>query len=461
MADSNGASYLADFDSATAMLRALSNYLRGADFPLLGAMPRTRAPLMKIAASVVNQMPKTLREQVYIWSGRLEAISPRKLRDVNTAQIAEWVTRVYPNRRYPAVAVGSSNGAAVHLWAALGIPWLPQTFLIPVARTGVHPDEPVDDANWARQPAEILLERNPDIQLHHMNDPNQDRLMIQRMSYFRIKQRRVTVQPREFYQRGAGAGRHNLCCGMPDSVAHDPIWPPPVGGATVNEYLSGGKRVEEYLARYGSHRRRWLPPEPDGESPEAEWGFEPALREDLISFADRNGFRVRRILFDDPEQMSPLVADLYAWWNRKDITDERLLVDSFILMEPFWTARTGSIPFWMMFNKEPSASALHNYLRERDAMDEIYLMLFSHGVDSVGLVPIDQWRRILKVARKKSAFIGVDERAYPRDFAVFVRYHADLPRKIAARYPLPAPLSLRELDEFVNETSGRYQVEWQ
>jgi hypothetical protein len=38
--------YLADFDSATGMLRALAAALRGEGLPLLGAMPPSRAPVM-------------------------------------------------------------------------------------------------------------------------------------------------------------------------------------------------------------------------------------------------------------------------------------------------------------------------------------------------------------------------------------------------------------------------------
>jgi len=108
-------STVADFDSATAMLRALSNYLKGEDFPLLGAMPRRNEPVMKLVASLVNSLPSVLREQVYIWSGRFEAISAKKVEQINTDQIAEWMASLYPERKYPAVAVGSSNGAAMHL----------------------------------------------------------------------------------------------------------------------------------------------------------------------------------------------------------------------------------------------------------------------------------------------------------------------------------------------------------
>ena len=114
----------------------------------------------------------------------------------------------------------------------------------------------------------------------------------------------------------------------------------------------------------------------------------------------------------------------------------------------------------MLFNKEPSAEALEAYLQNGNRFDEIRLMLFSHGVDSIGLVPIDEWRRIMRSGAKRSSFLGVDEDAYPRDFAVFVRYHEDLVGKIQARYPMPPALSLDELDEFLGQTNGRHRVEW-
>src|SRR5205823_6480378 len=184
-------SYVADFDSSVGMVRALANYLHARDFPLLGTMPPSRAPAMKPAAAVVNALPDALKEQVYIWSGRFEAIAPRKLARANAEHVAEWITGLYPQRQYPAIAVGSANGALTHLWAALGIPWLPQTFLIPVARSGPQPDEPLEDVKWAEPWAAVFLKANPDVQLHHMHDPNQDRLMIQRMAYFRFKQLRL------------------------------------------------------------------------------------------------------------------------------------------------------------------------------------------------------------------------------------------------------------------------------
>lgn len=55
---------------------------------------------------------------------------------------------------------------------------------------------------------------------------------------------------------------------------------------------------------------------------------------------------MRRLIFTVPEDVSPLVADLYRWWyHARGVPGLRLLVDSFILMEPWWTPRTGSVPF--------------------------------------------------------------------------------------------------------------------
>ncbi len=459
--------YLADFDSATGMLRALAGYLRGEDLPLLGAMPRSRAPVMKLVASVVNRLPKPLQEQVYIWSGWLEAVSTRKLASVSGEGVADWMAGLYPRRQYPAVVVGSSNGAAVHLWAALGIPWLPQTFLVPVARSGVRPDEPREEMRWAEPHAELVLGRNPDLELHHMHDPVQDRLMVQRMSYFRFKRRTLGPAYERFLRECLKPGGTIIVmeCGLP--------WPTTrrgdryvfqfgaLGGSNPEEMMHGGERVEAYLRRHKSDRIRWEPPPPDGTSPEAEWGFAPALREDIERFARRHDYRVQRVVFEQPEAMSPLVADLHRWWyERLGVADNRLVVDSFILMEPYWTTRTRSVPFWMVFNTEGSFGALDDYLRQARPFDELLITLFSHGVDSIGLVPIEKWRSLFRRARQRGDFIGVDEAAYPRDFGVFVRYHFDFLRKISSRHATPPALTLQELSEFLRQSRDRYQVAW-
>src|SRR5215208_1967688 len=287
------------------MLRATAGFLRGEDFPVLGTVPRRLAPVMPAVGAAVNALPGRMRELVYARSGAKEAIPPEKLGDVRAEDVARWTLDAYPKRRYPAAAMGSSNGALVHLWCALGIPWLPQTFLVPVRHPGIPVDEPREDMEWGRRHAPALLKANPDLQLHHMHDANQDRLMIQRMAYFRVKRLRLGEAYERFLDETLPSGSTIFL------VECQRTWPTTgigerhvfqhgaPGGATEEEFIRGSERVEDYLARYGSHRRRWDSPEPDGERPEAEWGFEPTLREDVEELARRRGYRLRRVLFEE------------------------------------------------------------------------------------------------------------------------------------------------------------------
>jgi len=458
--------YLADFDSASAMLSALGRFLHGRDFPMLGAIPPWAMSAVKALSSTTNRLPAFLQEQVYIWSGWLEAISSSRLDRISEIDLSRWAVSQYPKRRYPAVAIGSSNGAATHLWAALGIPWLPQTFLVPVARSSVHPDEPKDELHWGLEPARSVLERNPALQLHHMHDPVQDRLMVRRMSYFRLKKLSLGETYRTFLDQCLEPGGTivlvdcQLTWPVTDCGGRHLFQFGALGGATSEEMHRGGPRVAEYLRRYGSHRAKWDPPSANLRAPEAEWGFAPPLGRDVLAYAAERACSVRRLVFEEPEAMSPLVADLHRWWNeRRGLPSSRLLVDSFILMEPYWCLGTGSIPFWMVFNTEGSFAALQSYLSTR-VFEEIYATLFSHGVDSIGLPSIADWRGLIEHACTRSKLLGVDPSAFPRDFAVYARYHDDLLRAIPDRHPLPAPLTLAQLDHFLQTNAHRYQVEW-
>jgi hypothetical protein len=287
--------YIADFDSGPAMARALGSYLHGNDFPGLGVLP-TASPLVSLLDVITGN--ERARKLIYSWGGWTEAISPDELAGVQAEEFSRWIAQLYPERTYPAIMVGSCNGAAIHLCAALGIPWLPQTFLIPVRHPGLHLDEPGQDLEWGIKPAQALLSNSPDLQLHHMHDASQDRLMIQDMSYFRVKRLRLGETFERFIEERLAPN------GTLFVLECDYSWPVTkvaerhffqhgaAGGVTSEEYLHGGERVEEFLKRHGSHQTRWPSPEPDLNMPEAEWGFEPALRDDLEDMACRRGYPI-------------------------------------------------------------------------------------------------------------------------------------------------------------------------
>ncbi|YAF94089.1 MAG: hypothetical protein AB3A66_15850 [Nodularia sp. CChRGM 3473] len=456
--------YVAGFDSGTAMLRATAAYLRGKDFPGMGTMPTAIEPI----ATVLNQLPQQAKELIYTVSSAGESIPPARLGDVSSEVVSEWMVSEYPQNEYQAIAIGSASGALVHLCAALGMPWLPQTFLIPVLYPELHPDEPKKAMEWGRETARPLLNANPDLQLHHMYDPSQDRLTLRGMTYFRVKYLRLSSAYKRFLEKNLTRG------GTIFLVECQRTWPTTriddrhifqfgaLGGATTEEYFDNSNRVTQYLERYQSHRRQWDAPILDGETPEAEWGFEATLRQDVENFARDRGYHIRRIIFQEPDHLSPFVAEFYRWWyKQRGIIANRLLVESFVLLEPMWALRTGSVPFWMKFNMEPSLHWIKDYLGKADPYDEIFMILFSHGVESVGLPTIEQWREVFKYARQRGEFIGMVEADFPRNFVTLIRYYTDLKRMISARYPVPGTLSLKQLDKFIEQTGDRFPVQWQ
>lgn len=61
--------------------------------------------------------------------------------------------------------------------------------------------------------------------------------------------------------------------------------------------------------------------------------------------------------------------------------------------------------------------------------------------------------------RAQSNYLGLNEQRFPRDFASLINYYTEI-QKVPARYPLPGPLSLSQLDRFLSEHGHHFQVEW-
>lgn len=235
-----------------------------------------------------------------------------------------------------------------------------------------------------------------------------------------------------------------------------------LGGLQPEEYHQGSERVAAFLADRGASRTRWDPPEPDGHSPEAEWGFEPTLRVDVVSFADEQDYRVRQLSIGNPRNLSDLVANLYREeYARRRLDTDRLLVQNFTLLDPWWTLRTGSVPYWLPFNSNPAARVLETYLESRsEFFDEIYMMLFSNGFDAAGQASIGRWRDLLDLARSRGEFVGVNPRTYPLDLGAYVRYNSALPETLPSRQPLLPPLSQEEFETYMEERAQRQAVGW-
>lgn len=305
-----------------------------------------------------------------------------------------------------------------------------------------------------------LLQANPGVSVHHMHDPNQDRRMIHYISYFRLKHRQLPGAYRRFLTEclEPGGTVYVLDCKQkwPLTKRADRYFFQfgAVGGAKREQYFHGGEAVERYFAKLGKNRKRWSVPEPDAEGLEAEWGYEQELDRDLAVLASERRLRFARITLGPPEDASPVTANFYRdWYRERGIETSRLLIPSFILHDPYWTIRTASIPFWMVFNVTSSQPGIRDYVAKAGPFDEIRMMLFSNDTQALGQGSIEDWRSILALASRKGSFLGVDEKAYPRDFASLSRYHTAL-KSLRPHLPLPEPAGLGRFETALRQAGG-------
>ncbi|MCT2584574.1 hypothetical protein [Actinophytocola gossypii] len=430
---------VASFDSASTFHRVLAQHLHGKNSPALGLGPAARA--VSHLLPVVNRMPRSVRESLYVWSGWSEAIQPRRAGTVDTDAIAEWACSQYPRGRYPAVLIGSSSGAVAHLAALAGIPWLPQTFLVPVRHHRLDPDDPRAAVAELADARGAFTDANPGAALHHMHDANQDRLMIRRMGYFRYKYRQLPDAYRVFLREHLAPGGTVVVVDCTERWPTTTLGPRQVfqhgavGDATPEEYAKGGQRVAAFLDEQGARRRAWDAPLADGDSPEAEWGFDPALLPDLEDLCGAEGWRLDRLAFPRADALSGPVAELYrSWFAEQGVPANRLLGSSFAVIDVHIPLVNGLVPYWTLFGTCAARDTLDRYLRDAEPYDEIHLGLFSHGTCSIGRAGIEDWDGVLARARRRGAYCGVDTRAYPQDFASNGRFH----RAAAALPPAPA-----------------------
>jgi hypothetical protein len=453
---------LTDFDSSVNMVRALGRFLRGKGHGGLSVGPSSRW-----LADALSALPRAVRRRAFTAMGWMQSIPPQRAHHIDADDIAQWVVDQYPARDYPVVVVGAPSGAVLHLAAALRAPYLPQTVLISVRGLAIHPDDPTGAMAALAPTTRAVAARNPDLVVYHMHDPAQDRPMLEAMAYLRLKRRRLgCVYERFLSERLVPGGTIVLSECTRDwrstKVGERAYFQfGCLGGVSEDEYYDSGERIAHYLAEQGSPWRQWEPPAPDGRRPEAEWGFDPAIRAGVEDLAARCGYELRRLVMPEPQDASGMVAELYrCWYRRRGLPGDRLLVETYVQWDPLLVLRLGAVPFWSRFNMEPSYQLLRRYLDSTESYRQIHLNLFSHGLCSPGTVSVQRWRELVASrAGERGEVIGVDEASYPADLGAtsrFERAFASLP----PRHPLPPPLRITDIDAFVNAHPDRWSLQW-
>lgn len=423
-----GEQTIAAFDSASAMHASLANALRGKPFWHVG-----QGRAAAFATRVGGRTPWPILRSIYAQIGANEGLPPDQLDRVDLDAVAAYLTGRYPVRRFPAVMVGSSNGALTHLAAAAQIPWLPGTTLIPVSRW--HDPHDLDAAlDFSRRVAPPLLDRNPDIVLHHMHDQIQDELMVAKMAYFRMKWRRLPPAYETFL-------RDRLLPEAPVILVEDTsTWTVVrVGRRHVFQPgAQGGVPAETYLARAKT-------PTPDDTAAEAEWGAEPDLTAALEQWCQSHGHPLVRISYHGPQAPAHAVAETFrSWYRRRGEDDTRLLVPCFILLDPWTTIDVAAVPYWTFFAVQPALAALRDHLDRTAPYHRAHVLLFEHGADSLGIAPPAAWEAALTDHGCPTDFLGLDRRRFPHDISFMARYGPNLSKLSRARSPW-SPMGVEEM----------------
>jgi hypothetical protein len=282
------------------------------------------------------------------------------------------------------------------------VPWLPDTVLVPVAHVG-DTDRPDQAMNFARSVAPALPARNPDVVLHHMHDQLQDVLMAERMSYFRVKWRRLPPAYAAFIDEQLA----------PDGTVvvdrDHSSWPVTrVGPRHVFQVGGrGGTPPAEYLA---------LPhaPAPDDVVAESEWGLDADFRDDVRAWCAQRGYRYTEIGFDGPQATAAAVATVMRnWYRARGEPANRLVVPCFVLADPWQTICAAAVPFWIFFAVQPALHSVDAYLGEAEPYADVNMFLFEHGAESPGIATPEQFATVVRRHGAAVHLTGWTENAFP------------------------------------------------
>lgn len=433
---------VASFDSASVLHASIAAGLQHRDFPRLGASPALAA-----FVSLAGRLPWGFVRPLYARLGGSEAVPADRLGRVDMGRVAQSFAAAFPADDYPAVFIGSSNGAVAHAAVAMGAPWLPSTVLVPVKRVG-DPGRPDLALEFGRRVAGPLLEANEDIVLHQMHDQAQDELMVARMAYFRVKWDRLP-EPYERLLRRLGPGAPVI---LVDDGSRWPVTR--VSDRHVFQVgAQGGLAPADYLAGSGV-------PQPDEEAPEAEWGITPQFCESVRRWCDRTGHPLIRIALDGPQAASaPVARAMRTWIAQRSGAADRLIVPSFILGDPWRTAIAGMVPFWTFFPVRTALDSLEDFLSGTEPFAEAHILVFQHGALSPGRASPEDFAAVVRRFGAVPHLVALRPERSPHDITSLARYD----RALRAIPALPDPLIPLSIDELVsafpNDTVTRCAVE--
>ncbi|HZW04796.1 MAG TPA: hypothetical protein VFF68_12760 [Anaerolineaceae bacterium] len=354
--------------------------------------------------------------------------------------------------RFPAVTIGTAmGGTSAHLALALRGPFLPQAFVLTLKGGSKNGDV----RRYYERSADLarsIAETNPEVMTIQHFDPVHDGWLTRNVNHLRIKLLDLPQAYKEFLRErlepggevcylegGARWARFRV---GPRSVFQVGGW----GDIPAQEFLDGSPRLAEFARREGLTSLRWRL---DGfsleEGPESEWGAEPGLGDALETFCREEGYRFRRIHFEDPNDYSRLAFRAVRRQIEKSGNQPAgTLVEMFSQFDPAAALRSSLIPLWLFYNTKDSLRFLQEMRAEIPAGQPVFFSPLATFSITPDLTPWQEWKEALEGF--KWVNVGARESHYPADTATLADWQSPL-RGWAAAHPCPvtARLALDEL----------------
>jgi hypothetical protein len=384
---------------------------------------------------LLNLFPPDVARWVVRWQFRLSSLPPDRVHALDVEELAAQRLQDYQDLegRYPVMVIGSAlAGAAAHIAAILGGPFLPQPFILGL-RGGSPSEELAPHLALTSSVARGILGCNPNIKAIAHFDPIHDGWLTRTVSHLRLKLIDLPVAYRHFILKYLEPGGTVLYLDCSARWLQFPLtdrfsyqvggW----GGIPSEEFISGSERIDHFLNATGSsHQGGWRVPgvEPVW-SAESEWGSEPGLDKALQEFAAGNGYRFQRIRFAHPHDFSRLALDAHRYlFNKSGRTICGLLVETFTQYDPYLVLAAGLLPLWLVFNTVDSKEFLQEILTEISSELPIYYSGLATLSRTPDMVSWEGWAETFK--DRNWVNIGAGPRRYPEDMVALYQWQDQL-----------------------------------
>lgn len=379
----------------------------------------------RVGMRLLNALPPAFARTAVKLRFQLTALDPQDAQALTTQDLVGARLCDYAKirgRKFPAIVIGAAmGGASAHLAAALGVPFLPQPFILGL-RGGSPEDDLESHIELTSPVARQILKRNPELMAVAHFDPIHDGWLTRVVSHLRFK---LITLPEGYHSfikevlEPGGAILHFDCRArwlQYELGERQRYQVGGWGGISAREFMEGSDRIDAALERANSpHRGGWhirgLEPT---SLPESEWGSEPGLEQALEGFAARQGFGFHTLTGTDPHAFSTLAYQahkrLYANESR---SPQGVVVETFTQYDPALTLHAGLLPLWLIFNTTDSLEFLKSQVSYFPGDLPVYfsgLVTLSRTPD---MVPWGQWAHVFSDLEMRN--VGARPQRYPED----------------------------------------------